>query len=257
MSDSRDIRDIIAHELMLMRTNIQFIPDPTYAFHIDESVHVGNLKNSIIKEVIQDGKLYLVESDSLSKNNTDKTYQVFPWYQLRPTTNKATAFANPPDIKPIYMHRTIESLLHDFYAFGVNMTPAYQRDYVWSDNDREKLIESIFMGIDIGRITFIEPENRGIDKPLYDILDGKQRLNTLTMFYENRLPYRGYLYNDLSGKDKHHFLEHPIDIGTIRTTTSDTSTIIEQFIRLNRAGHKMSDADIEHAINLLHNSQND
>lgn len=80
----------------------------------------------------------------------------------------------------------------------------------WNQKDKELLLDSIFKNIDIGKFVLIhisdeEWHKRGLG---YEILDGKQRLNTLIEFYENRIAYNGKCFNDLSGMDKRTFTEH-------------------------------------------------
>ena len=49
----------------------------------------------------------------------------------------------------------IESLLfkHLSEFGGIDFMPPYQREYVWTDSDKEQLLDSIFMGSDIGKFT--------------------------------------------------------------------------------------------------------
>ena len=119
------------------------------------------------------------------------------------------------------------------------MNPDYQRDYVWTEEDEELLIDSIFLNADIGKFVLIRTNDA---RYLYDILDGKQRLHTLIRFYENRFPYKGMYYNDLSPRDKNTFISHMISVGEIEET--DRKIILEQFLRLNRSGRKMDESHL-------------
>ena len=65
------------------------------------------------------------------------------------------------------------------------MNPEYQRDYVWSEEDKVDLIDSIMHHRDIGKFVFVEnpfdhSKERGGDS--YEVLDGKQRINAIIGF---------------------------------------------------------------------------
>lgn len=55
----------------------------------------------------------------------------------------------------------------------------YQRDYVWSQEDKESLIDSIFNHIEIGKFVLVF---KGYEGDMYEVLDGKQRLSALQEF---------------------------------------------------------------------------
>jgi uncharacterized protein with ParB-like and HNH nuclease domain len=69
------------------------------------------------------------------------------------------------------------------------MNPDYQRDLVWSLEDKVNLIDSIYNDIEIGRFAFIKTDysknNFDFDKDFYwEILDGKQRISAIIDFFE-------------------------------------------------------------------------
>lgn len=123
------------------------------------------------------------------------------------------------------------------------MDPPYQRGYVWDNNDKEYLLESVFLNVDIGKFALVERAEWKTGEPVYEILDGKQRLSTLVDFFEGRIQYHGYFYYDLSARDKNSFLEHTISCATIRNASE--KEILRYFLHLNRGGRKMKKEDLE------------
>lgn len=99
------------------------------------------------------------------------------------------------------MAQFIESLLfkHLSEFGGIDFMPPYQREYVWTDSDKEQLLDSIFMGSDIGKFTVrVLDDVEWFERQLsYEIIDGKQRLMTLLNFYLNRFPYKGFYFDVL------------------------------------------------------------
>lgn len=244
--------------------SVKNLSEPTYRFQVGEKVRVGNLKNAEIDEILDNGKMYVIKYDEEIRNairkviGTKPNYMVELWPFVRPITNGQSQFVETfgfeSDLKTI--NKSVESLIHDYYHFGINMNPEYQRDYVWDQSDKEKLIRSIFMGADIGRFALItDYSNPGSNPYGYEILDGKQRLNAIIEYFENRWPYDGVYYNDLSWKDRHRFANHLVQISYLDKTETNRDEIIQQFIIINQAGRHMSDDDIQNAINLLKTSK--
>ena len=150
-----------------------------------------------------------------------------------------------------FVNSTIESLIHKYYAFGINMNPDYQRDYVWELSDKQLLIDSIFNNIDIGKFAFIHLDYNTWNKTgyAYEILDGKQRLKTIIDFYENRFPYKGVYYNDLSGMDKRIFKNHSIVQGEVSET--ERKDVLKYFLMLNRTGKVMDQKHLDNVEKML------
>lgn len=139
-----------------------------------------------------------------------------------------------------------------YYYFGVDMEPDYQRGSVWNDEDRAKLLDSIFAGREIGRFVFREvPYEESLEKKcMYEVVDGKQRLMTLCAFYENRFPYRGCFYNELPAEDKNWFGSAMTSLASLsdKVTKKD---VLEVFVALNQNGRPIEEAVLNHAKKLL------
>lgn len=135
------------------------------------------------------------------------------------------------------------------------MNTYYQRGYVWTKEDKELLIDSVFNNIDIGKFVLVhlsdyEYLERGRS---YEILDGKQRLSTLIEFYENRFPYKGKYYNDLSYKDKRTFNRLTISVANVHET--DKKTVLKYFLMLNRTGRSMDKTYLDKVEQMLKNME--
>jgi hypothetical protein len=76
--------------------------------------------------------------------------------------------------------RTINELLLISRNRQINLEPGFQRNSVWSDVDRSRLIQSIISNYPVPSIFLYQRNSRG--KTVYDVIDGKQRLETILMF---------------------------------------------------------------------------
>lgn len=232
---------------------INFVNEPAYMFNIGDHVIVGALKECVINEIYENGKGYGIKCIRCHNNYgnpyEEKAYIVRAWMDIRPFSDNISqkVFTVDDELSLHFSNCTIESLIHSYYSFGIDMNPEYQRDYVWTQDDKIRLLDSIFNKIDIGKFAL---NHVGYDmEHSYEIVDGKQRLSALIEFYENRFPYHGVYFNDLNGIDKYTFLNHDIAVAEIRD--ADREAILKYFIRLNTAGKIMSEKDIMNVQRLL------
>ena len=79
---------------------------------------------------------------------------------------------------------TISNLIHLIKSNRINFSPAYQRGYVWKKNQKELFIDSLLLGYDIPKIYFHDNPNGTIR---FDVVDGQQRLMTISEFIANQL----------------------------------------------------------------------
>ena len=216
--------------------------EPTYSYQIGDRVRIGNLQNCVIDDITSYKGLVLY--GFTYDKDREKCYMYDPWYRVRPyyEKDKETTFTKENNVRIRFYNTSLESLLNKFYLSGVDMNPFYQRDYVWDDQDKEALLDSIFNHIEIGKFAFIHRDDY-VDNIGFEILDGKQRLSTLLDFYENRLAYRGVYYNDLSFKDRMTFLNADVTIG--ETENLSMEQIYEYFYKLNRCGKVMDESHLE------------
>lgn len=221
----------------------EHMEDPAYTFQAGEEVVYGAHQKTVVQEVLYEGKIYVIKSTNEKKGEiTDSVNAVF-WYEIRPLKKGTTSFAANDDVRLCFFNCGIESLIHRYYSFGVNMDPDYQRGYVWDDTDREMLLDSIFLNADIGKFVFSSREDYEPGAPDYEIIDGKQRLHTLVTFYENRWAYRGAYFNDLSPTDQRRFMQHNIAFADIGR--ANEKTVMKIFLMLNRGGKQMDKEHIE------------
>lgn len=216
---------------------------PTYSFSIGDSVNVGCLPNCVVESITD------IDGCVVYGITYDNGYIYQPWYKVRPICSVPDHpdFSEDNDVKIVFYNISLESLLNEFYLAGVDMNPPYQRDYVWEDADKEALLDSIFAHIEIGKFAFIKKDYSSSN--LYEILDGKQRLSTLLDFYENRFPYKGVYFNDLSVRDKRTIMNTNVSVG--KTENLPLEEIYKYFYKLNRCGKVMDEEHLEYIRSLM------
>lgn len=218
--------------------NAYYQPEANRHFELGQEVRVGGAYNCIVTEILDDGKILII------KTPFDEIVAM-PWHSVYPMVDIEETLIQNVDLRINYLQTCIESSLNRIYSDGVNFDAYYQRDYCWSSQDKESLIDSIFNQVDIGKIVFVE---RDIFQPL-EILDGKHRLSTIKEFYEDKLLYKGKKYSELSRKDQRYFQGYHLPMAIL--STDDDKYILRQFIRLNTSGRVMPSEEIEKVKTLL------
>ena len=218
--------------------------NPTRTFKVGDEVHIGALKNVKVTEVLFDGLGYAVHYDYMGHSYGMPTRVegdgVWDWTSVLPMTSycKGEQMCIKDDIQIQFYNNDISSLLNKVYHSGVDFNPSYQRDLIWTMEQKLSLIDSIFSSIDIGKLTFIKHDFDVDRKFYYEILDGKQRLSTICEFYEDRFTWKGKKFSELSAIDANHFIEFPIIQGEVGEITEQQ--IYKLFIKMNTSGTPIS-----------------
>jgi len=81
--------------------------------------------------------------------------------------------------------------------------PSWQRPFVWTEAQKIKLIESIWLGLNIGTYTF----NRTRGEHEYDnlLIDGQQRMKAIEEYLTDGFKVFGYFWSETTPVDKRGF----------------------------------------------------
>lgn len=140
---------------------------------------------------------------------------------------------------------------------SIDLEPQYQRRSRWDNKKRSLLIESLLLNIPIPPIFLFE-----IEYGRYEVVDGRQRLETLKDYLDNLFPLKNLTYwKELNGK---RFKELPVIIqrGLLRRTISATVLLAETtrpeeseidvrlvlFNRLNTGGVQLNPQELRNAL---------
>jgi hypothetical protein len=174
------------------------------------------------------------------------------------------------DLSPEYIKRDKPYQINGINVGECNFNPYvmidgikkyYQRPLVWTLEDKQNLIESIYHGIGCGSIviklndwTTLQNKADDGETELFfnDVVDGKQRLNTIYEFVNNKFCDRnGYYYEQFSKRAQHLFLDHQLfAYGEIDSRVKDED-VLKQFLKVNFAGVQQSLEHIEYVKSLL------
>ena len=158
-----------------------------------------------------------------------------------------------------YGERTVNELLLMFRSKQINLDPGFQRRSVWTLLDRRRLIQSVIARYPLPSIFLYERPHKG--RVVYDVIDGKQRLETLLMFarqgrfkksaFEVKLALDGEPahFDWQRIKIKYPDLYHSLLTYKIQTAevTGDLAEIVDLFVRINSTGKPLTSGEKRNA----------
>ena len=141
----------------------------------------------------------------------------------------------------------------------------YQRGYVWDEEKKQEYVKAWIKKETILTPYFVtyyeEDSETGESKRVYEVLDGKQRLNAVYEFLSDKLPINNLYFSDLLKYDQRNIklskisgLELKKTGGEDAYTRPDLKLIIRTFLDFN-SGIQMPDDVIKHAQQLLNEEQ--
>lgn len=165
---------------------------------------------------------------------------------------------------------SIGELVNLYRDGDLEINPAFQRFFRWSEAQKVRLIESILLGIPLPSI-FVAQRDDGV----WDLVDGLQRVSTILNFMGELKNEEGKIVdslilkateylplleavswenanNELDPSLKRLFKREKIEIKIIKKE-SDTSTKFELFQRLNTGGSQLSDQEVRNCLLIMLN----
>lgn len=148
------------------------------------------------------------------------------------------------------MPATLGTILYHLEGDDFFFNEEYQRPYVWGDKERTEFMDNLFSAKPIGAFSVIEIDK---SKPTewIEVVDGRQRVTTLKMFFNNEFKYNGYYWDDLCHIEKRYIKD--ISFPMLYLEMVDGSIVpdnlkLEYFYGVNFSGVPQSE---EHRLKIL------
>ena len=162
-------------------------------------------------------------------------------------------------LNPIFSEHSLDQFSLMFRSRQINLEPGFQRKSVWTISDRARLIQSIVAGYPVPSIFLYKRIQNG--RLVYDVMDGKQRLETVFMFmgegrfkrdvFDVKLPVGESLdwFDWKTIKRRHQGIAAAIRSYKIQTVevTGELSQIVDLFVRINSTGKRLTSGEKRHA----------
>lgn len=134
----------------------------------------------------------------------------------------------------------------------LELNPPYQRKSVWTYKDKQFFLDTVFNNFPCPAI-YLQKENTP-KGPIYNVVDGKQRLSTVLDFYAGKIRIgknfslarlQGKKFAEISDDDRSSFFNYIFMVEQIRSETEvDWGEVFE---RVNKNQKKLGDQELRHA----------
>lgn len=148
--------------------------------------------------------------------------------------------------------RSLPDLVRMINSGSLNLSPKYQRYFVWKELQQSKFIESILLGIPVPTIFISENQNS-----TFEVVDGQQRLTTIKKFWNNDLrlkglstltEFNGVIFSDLDETTKN-LLENTRTMSVVSILKDSSPEIkFDIFQRINEGAIKLSPQELRNVI---------
>lgn len=135
----------------------------------------------------------------------------------------------------------IVDLFEWFTSGKLNYNTYFQRQAVWRKSDRVELIDTIMNGYPIPSIFLCEASTDFATlKKNYNVLDGRQRLESIFDFLQNKYRYNNKLFIDFTDDEKTTFVSYSIPVIQLYVKPNETDKIKKIFSKLNKNSYTLN-----------------
>lgn len=236
-------------------------------FKIGEKIKTPNTSITDAQIIEIKGKLAVIKGKMKFRNRSEKIVEVkrtFPLNALRKETYSGTDFSEENRFGSLItwegteIEKSTPSIsvleLYERYAENkIETNPQYQRNLIWNLEQKQEYITTLLKSrAEIKPVFTLEYEN-GNDG-IYEIVDGKQRLNAIFEFIEDKfsVPFdknhgKEMKFSELSAKDVLKILNFNVE-QTVFTCFGEKIPLsfkIELFLEINEKGTRISEEHIK------------
>lgn len=136
-------------------------------------------------------------------------------------------------------------------GFGgqLNIRPAYQREFVYKDEQRDKVLDTVRKGYPLNVMYWVRnPDaNAPTDDTLasYEVLDGQQRTLSICKYLSGDFSLNEQYFHNLPQDQKDTILDYVL---TVYSCEGPESEKLEWFRTINIAGEKLTDQELLNAV---------
>lgn len=218
--------------------------------HIGQEVAIGALADCTVRGLFEDGQVAVVRYTSRNRDGQGTIgYNAWFWHTMVPkASERAETRFNQSRVfdKVRATSRQADSLVRWYLESGLQDETPYQRDYVWTDDDKDRFLDAVVEGRPLGAIVVLNRKWPNCD----ELVDGKQRLHCLVEFMTSQRPYRGVYWHELNRLDQHVFEDRTIPLLELQEGSISEAEICEIFLAINAAGVPQTEEHLRHVREL-------
>lgn len=133
------------------------------------------------------------------------------------------------------------------YDGKLDIRPAYQREFVYKDKQRDAVIDTLIKGYPLNvmywavRDGSTEEEQ---ERP-FEVMDGQQRTISIAQYVNGDFSFKGRYFNNLQADEKEQILDYTLTVYLCSGTDSEK---LDWFKTINIAGAELSDQELRNAV---------
>ena len=136
----------------------------------------------------------------------------------------------------------LDSGVNGVVAYGgkLDVRPAYQREFIYKDQQRVAVIDTIMKGFPLNVMYWVS-----CGDGQYEVMDGQQRTISIAQFFNNEFCFNMRYFHNLEDSEQESFLNYPLMIYFCDGTDKEK---LDWFRTINIAGEELSAQELRNAV---------
>lgn len=126
------------------------------------------------------------------------------------------------------------------YGGKLNIRPAFQREFVYKEKQRDAVIETVEKGFPLNVMYWVEDENKN-----YELLDGQQRTISICQYVNGEFSLNSRAFHNLTKTEKEQILDYSLMIYICKGNDKEK---LDWFKIINIAGVQLKEQELRNAI---------
>ena len=126
------------------------------------------------------------------------------------------------------------------YGGKLDIRPPYQREFIYNNEQREKVIETIMSGFPLNTMYWAKREDG-----TFEIIDGQQRTMSICQYVNNEFSYNFRSFQTLQADEKEKILNYKL---FVYVCDGDDSEKLKWFETINIAGAELTKQELRNAV---------
>jgi len=126
------------------------------------------------------------------------------------------------------------------YSGNLNIRPAFQREFIYRDKQRDEVIRTILKNFPLNVMYWVKNNNG-----TYELLDGQQRTISICQYIQGDFSVDHFGFNNLSKSEQEQILNYPLMIYICEGNDKEK---LDWFKIINIAGEQLTQQELRNAI---------
>lgn len=228
-------------------------------FKIGDEVFVDDddYKHFILEFVVTKDEIFVIFTDN-DLHTSPKMIEMIS-KEKRPDSNgepyfyKLKKYSIFDDLNISEITSSVRGLLNKYTRGTYDFNPEYQRELVWTIEQKQAFVKTLMIGdVDLCPTLITEPYSKRKGKREYEVLDGKQRMMAVIEYIRGEFSIDGLYYKDLSLGDVSRLMNATFKYRLIKYYDKKKGfskmTIeqkVELFLQINEYGQRVSEEHLD------------